>query len=237
MTDLELIHGLVDGELEGADLALARSRVENDAAFRAHFESARDQKVFCKASLAPATCSETWSKCRGRLDELDRSRRAETVISKYAWQMAACLFLFMVGFGVYNRTGGQSVNAGSLTTATAAVGPSVVNPGRVENWLATKLGLRSQAVNRNITFLGAAEGVVEGRQMWKVDMLDGSVPLTLVVIANAPVIQGLNDQGDTQVGQINGQNCFSWKVREYTCVLVGDRQPDELAQISKVLVR
>ena len=240
MTDLELIHGLVDGELEAKELAEARGRLESDADFRAHYDAAREQKAGLKSKVTMVGCPETWAKCRGRLDEIDRAGKAEFIISKYAWQMAACLMLFLVGVGAYNRsTGGQAIHAGSVTTAAAGLSSSVISPSRIESWLTNKLGIKANTPSQKIIFQSVSEGVVEGRSMWKVDLTDSGVPLSLVVIANAPNIMGLTDDDseNMKTGQINGLNCVAWKVREYTCVLMGDRQPSQLEDLAKVLVR
>ncbi len=134
------LQALIDGELPPE---------EHDAALETANMTLKLQ-VCCTpnilASKKPSEPSPTvdiphdgWKRCVKRLDDIDRSRKAERFVTKYAWAMSLCVFLLIVGAGSWNRLTGQHMGAGDVSHMASLLSPLVhtENPqsGQVGKWL------------------------------------------------------------------------------------------------------
>ena len=77
MIDPLELHAYADGQLDKADRDRVARQLETDAASKAELDSIVALKQFVSAKCEAVECKEEWRKCVGRLNELDKSKRAE----------------------------------------------------------------------------------------------------------------------------------------------------------------
>lgn len=233
MTDLELIHSLIDGELEGETRQAAQERLFADPVFRAHYEQALALKSAVKEQCSGTMCEETWNMCRSRLDAIDQTSRAEAFIGRYAWQMAACLFMVLVGLGIFNRMNpSRSLRAADVASYTASLGTGGIVPNGVEDWLGRKLGV--SIPEEQIQIVGYGQGrMADGRPIERVDLSDASGHMVLIVVNNTDHVEGTWQSGsnDYQRGTIGETNCIAWQGSNVVAFLVGNRSHEELQNV------
>ena len=124
MIDTELLHALADDELSADD----RRKVEADLAQDPEAAKVLSSILAVKQAIAshvkPVECEDEWQRCRKRLDEMDKARRTEAFVGRYAWVMCTGLFAFIVG-AILERTADTATEP-PLETAHPSVQPTIV---------------------------------------------------------------------------------------------------------------
>src|SRR5665213_4428232 len=117
------LHALIDGELPPDEHAIALEATNADSNAGLMYTEYRRLKE--AVSLLPTIDAPhaAWKRCVNRLDEIERSRKAERFVTRYAWGMTAAVFFLIVGAGAWNRLTGQHMGAGDVTHMASLLSP------------------------------------------------------------------------------------------------------------------
>ena len=235
MTDIELIHAHIDGELTGEQTKEVSERLLVDPIFRAHYEEARGLKKLVAASCKSVTCEETWARCQSRLTEMDRRTYAEAFVGKYSWQLAACLFFVLAGVGILNRVNpNQALRSSDVATAAASIGTSSIVPDSLRSWL----GGAKREESVRLVVRGYGQGYAEnGVPVERVMLDDGKGPLSLLIVHGSGTLDTAqrNEEHQCLTGTFGTDNCVQWQGQGRVFFLAGARSHDDLIVIMKAL--
>ena len=81
MIDPKDLHAYVDGELDREQANSLQAKLENSAHDSHEVEAIEKLKRFLSANAVNPIVGQSWTKCVRRLDEIDKSRRTETLKS------------------------------------------------------------------------------------------------------------------------------------------------------------
>lgn len=104
MSDWLEIHALADNELDAESEAEARKAVEGSPAAASEYRSVQTVKETLASKAVQAEVSDAWKKCRGRLDEIDKTHRAESFVGRFSWALSGLFVVALVSTAIYNRT-------------------------------------------------------------------------------------------------------------------------------------
>lgn len=238
MIDPIKLHAYADGQATPDEIAEIESRLKDCSASRAELEAIRSFKECVSRHPHSSDHSECWKACRGRLDEIDRSRKTEKFVSKYAWAFASGIVALVVLTGVARR-GATTPSMGSadLAQIMSQLGTGSrkqVNPR--EEAVATEMLRRSRLVLQDdrLRAVGVSEAVCDGMLVRRVTLQDGTGRMALLDLPSEARMDGLEPiSGSTMLsGQLDELNCVVWPMGARTLVLVGDREISDLAQIA-----
>ena len=226
------MHALADGQLEGEALAAANQQIADDPQARAEFETVALLKSTVKRACPPVTDPEVWKACKGRLDAIDRSKKAEVFIGRHAWALCGLFAVLIFSAAMFNRMNGRNkLYTGDMARMMSSMSPlpfSIGEPAQVQKQLQAELGATPiQVPSGGLRPTGMLRGFIDGRRAMLVDMADADGPARLIVIENVHEVEGLH-QSDGEpmfiVGRLNDMNAVSWRSGDFLCILVGDRE-------------
>lgn len=233
---IEKAHALADGELSGAEKQEALDATASDPQFAAEYEWALLFKGQLREKLAPIHDEDTWQTCKSRLNELDKVKRTEGFVGKYAW--AFCL-IFLVGIfsaAAMNRMGfsrplGSESVAGLFHDLTPF---KFSEPSQAIADVRNKVGRAPQLSSNVARVTNVASGVIDGRRVGRLTLDDGHGQILLFVVEGASGFEGLNitDSG-YRCGSMNDLQAVSWTDTGYLFMLVGPRNMAELKNLAE----
>ena len=240
--DRLLIHALADHELSEEERKTAEDHLAECASCRAEYEAVNSLKTVLQTRLETADTQASWARCRKRLDELDRSAKVESFVTRYAWGFCSLFLVIILSAAVLNHTLGRN----SLQTADVAQmasgliplpGPRSQAPSDLRSWLNHAVG---DSVPMNLRphvmqVLQAARGFRDGHQILRLDLLDRAGVMTLFVISNADSVDGLERMDgahDYFVGKMGKMNCVAWSDRGSAMLVLGERPISALCTVA-----
>lgn len=236
MIDTELLHALADDELSADD----RRKVEADLAEDPEAAKVLSSILAVKQAIAshvkPVECEDEWKRCRRRLDEMDKARRTEAFVGRYAWVMCTGLFAFIVGAGILQRSSGEPrLGAKDLAQMSASVSP-VSLTGGIDRWLGRLFGKSPKIEQGSLQVVQRLQGMYNGRPVAQLNFTDSKGPLTLLVIGGNVALEGATLVDEQHVaGQFGQANYVAWRDSGLFLLLAADRSPAELLQIAEQL--
>lgn len=241
MRDALDIHALADGELSSADQARVRERIQADPALTAEYESILIVKQTVQAKCVSIGNDEVWRDCRERLDAIDKTKRVEGFMGRYAWALCLGFLIMIVGAASFNRMPNrQSVDTGDMARMVAGMTPIPMPtqkpPAEVQRWAEQQLhGAPVQLPAESMQVKSLSRGLYEGRRAMMVRLADTRGSVALLVVEDTHSVEGVQGASDARLfghGQVDGMNCISWVEDGVACLLVGARSPMELEQIA-----
>jgi anti-sigma factor RsiW len=238
------IQAYADGELSPEDRARVEREIAASESATAELVRIRALKSFLAEKSEAVDGDDVWTRCVSRLDELDRSRRVEGFVGRYAWGLCGLFFLVILAGGVFNRANQQSVRTGDVASYVAGLGPSSSGGVIDDKMLQVKRGLNSLLKNLQqaqasdqIILTGQREGISrDGRRVVAFDMRDSRGVMSLLVIPGVTTIDAMSETDATGAfgaGMIGQSNYVCWVDGGYALVLIGDRSPQELQTIGE----
>ncbi|QYK54144.1 MAG: hypothetical protein KF824_04425 [Fimbriimonadaceae bacterium] len=235
--EFELMHAYADGEVSASEAAEAKRLLETDAQCRAEYEWALSMKAALADGCKPIANEEGWKSCVGRLDELDRVKRAEGFVGKYAWALCGALMLMIVAGGFANRmVSSRVVTSTQIASVLDPIGSGVAVSRNPDISAARQLNLQG------FTMTSSIGGRLDNREFVRFGLRDrnGLGGLSVVVVAGADRVEGVDNPTQNpgiRKGQMNGVNCVTWNLGNNTCILFGERTPDELVALAEQMAR
>ncbi|HSI72038.1 MAG TPA: hypothetical protein VK934_02580 [Fimbriimonas sp.] len=243
MIDPVELHAYADGELDKASAEHVRRQLQSDPASSAEVASIKSFKGMM-SRVESVECQSEWKACVGRLDELDKVRRTEGFVTRYAWALCGVIFLFILAGGITTRLApSTSIASSDLARAVASLGPTSKptsqQPKEVREWLDRLVGRASDLISpTGLVVLGANTGEIDGHRVSQIELRDNAGDLALVVINKDMTLGDMPSTTDERfrAGQLQGVNCLAWNDEGYTLVLAANRPYAQLAEAAKNII-
>lgn len=234
MSEYLEFHALADGQLEGDDKSRVAEQILSDPSARAEYETVQILKQTVKRAYPPIPEPEVWQVCRGRLDAIDRSKKAEVFIGRHAWAICGLFIMLIISAAMFNRmTGRNRLYPADLGTMMSSMSPLPFGePSSAQQAMDARLG--GSPVHIPTTGLRPTrmmQGFVQGRNAIVVEFADRFGSANLIVIENIHEVEGLRQDGAQlaySVGKLNDMNAVSWQSDGFICIIVGDRDVADL---------
>lgn len=245
MTDPSRLHALADGQIEASERAEVERELQQDPSAAAEYRSILLMKQVMRTKLSAPESETVWKACVGRLDEIDRTKRAESFVTRYAWALCGVFLLAILFGGLSSRMNGDRVQTGDVARYVSSLVP-VPGVGAVRNdvaqdMLREAMGRTPETVRlQGIQVTGVAEATVEGRRVFSLRVQDAQGPMALVVIPGVSYVEGTEAVGTEGFfrGQIDRMNCVAWSDRGAAMLLIADRPQESLQQVAaRICVR
>lgn len=240
MIDPRDLHALADGELSSEEERLLRKQLAESPQAQAELQSIQALKHALRSKCLASDCGQEWLLCVGRLNEIDRSRRAERFVGRYAWALCGVFLVTILAGGLTNRNGrSDSVSMSDISRIATTLAPSRTPPAQDaarERWLDDLLGQARQSVDPNrVRILGYSDGQLDGRPVTFFSLLDGKGKFALLVMPGVVNLEGTRDLPQDQVfklGHLQGLNCVVWTDGRNTLAVVAKRTHEDLIQVA-----
>jgi len=234
MIDRLDIHAFADRELPPEELARIEKEIAASPEAQRELEAIRSLKSCLSTRMTAPEAAGVWRACRGRLDELDKVKKTEFIVGKYAWALSALLFCVILSGGLYNHFRGGSVSVGQLASDIGGMTPMPLNnqPQVLQQFAAPTLHIDWSQV------LGAAyRNTPEGR-IYRFRMQDQKGAFDVVTIPNVSSVEGVQPIDDNMyAGQINGHNCVVRFDSGTLVLVIADRSTSDLRDLTESLYR
>ena len=237
MTEPTQLHALADGELDAREAQALRDALRDDPRAAAEVDAILNLKDLVAKHAAVLAEPEVWKACVARLDAVDKTRRVEGFVGRYAWALCGALFLFILSGRVAMRN--AQGDSGRVRDVASIFGPGrAASPrSRLQNEADQALlrQVRQSLDPREIQVGVPLRGLVMGRPALRVPMRDRRGDLALTRIEGT---LNLEDTSPTtldpalSVGVMGGQSCLVWHAGGGTLVLSGDRSADALREVA-----
>ncbi len=233
MSDWLEIHALADNELDAKSKAEARKAVEGSPAAASEYRSVQTVKETLASKAVQAEVSDAWKKCRGRLDEIDKTHRAESFVGRFSWALSGLFVVALVSTAIYNRTvNPQALRTGDVARMVAGLAPqyssSQGQPQDMSTWV------KSSPVTLDtgsLKVMAYAEGHYREHPVAMIQLSDREGNLALVVVRGAGRLEGgepMLGYSGYQSGQIDTLNFVAWQDRGYSLMIMGPRPHEDL---------
>jgi hypothetical protein len=237
MKELQDLHAFADGELTLEETRTVRVWIASDPIAQEELNSISNLKDFLRDQSSRHTADDCWKVCVKRLNELDRSRKVEWFVGKYAWAVCAGLFLVVIG-GRYvaSDTKGETVQAadfGFFHTSHQAPSPQLQR-------LFDQILAESRANRSNVRVYNVQVGQMKDTAVEKCTLVDDHGALSYFVAQDVFQLDGASEltQGSGLWGGIVPRagdstqplNYVMWLDGGTSHVLIGPRSIEDLGQ-------
>lgn len=239
---LEEIHALVDGELSQEEEAQIREALAADPAAQREYQWAGAIKNLLHSKCARPTHEECWRRSMDQVRAIERSRRTNQFVGRWAWAMCLGVFLLIFGAAAFNRLNpSQSLERANLASLFGPLSRSASpeTPSEADALVRSYLGAAPLSVDSiRFTVGEVGLGTVEGRRAARLRLADGSGPLILIVVQGVSGVEGLEGNGSIySAGTVNGVPLIAWARNGYGMILSGPRSQSQLESIAGSLRR
>jgi hypothetical protein len=234
MSDWIEMHALADGQIEGDAKAEAEARLASSSALKAEYEAVRAVKN-AVSRIEPATCTKTWEKCRGRLDEFSKKKRVESFVGRYAWGLCSFIFVVMLAGAILNRMGSDRLGTGDVGKVLSGFTSSA------PSYDAFGVDMRSWIQPRDrdaLRVVGTQRALLNGYVGTVYKLEDPKGPLAYVKVRGVTRVDGVEpmlEDRSLSAGKINDTNCVTWQSGPDANFLVADRSYEELSEVAEKL--
>jgi anti-sigma factor RsiW len=240
MIDPIELHAFADGELSSAREAVLRKQLAESPQAQAELQSILALKKALREKCIATECRLEWAGCVGRLNELDRARRAERFVGRYAWALCGVFLITILAGGLTSRNDGpESVSMSDISRIATTLAPSRTPPVQDEareRWLDDLLGQARKSVDPNrVRILGYSGGQLDGRPVNVFSLQDGHGKFALLVLPGVYNLEGTQELPQDQafkLGHLQGLNCVVWTDGRNTLSVVGKRTHEDLIQVA-----
>lgn len=240
MTEPQQLHAFADGELTPMEANALREALKTDPRDAAEVDAVLNLKDLVAKNAVVHNDAEAWKGCLHRLDAIDKTRRVEGFVGRYAWALCGALFLFIVsGRAAMRNVQGDTARTQDLARIFGSPAP-VTDATRAKSKLyeailgqvGSKLDPKEievgQPVRGFVHDLPAAQAPLRDRQ--------GDLVLTRIGgLLNLQDTTPLAANPELSVGVSNGENCLVWHANGETWVLNGHRSVNALNEVASRL--
>ena len=238
MTDPKQLHALADEELSPLEANALREALKADPRAAAEVDAILNLKdVLARNSLSYSD-EEAWKGCLRRLDAIDKSRRVEGFVGRYAWALCGAMFVFILS-GRYAMRNVQGDTARTADLARIFGGSS--RPVSAETQAQAKMyadlthAIRGSLDSSELQVFPPAFGHVHDLPAARYPMRDREGDLVLVQVdgnLNMQDTAPLPTNPKIEAGVSGNSNCLVWHKDGQTLLLVGARSLDELTLVA-----
>ncbi len=237
MIEKSELHALADNELSEQEAAALKSRLEANSKAQAEYLEIMALKSALRSTAQTPECDQLWKACRGRLDEIDKTKRVEAFVGKYAWGICGVFFLAIAFGGILNRSINRTVQPNDVAAYVAGLSPLSVPRSQAELNPALKQIMGETFANRptemTVTALGSNRQL--GRRTEFMQLSDAFGSVAVVALFDVKEIGGLWDyeqDPNFKCAKIDGANAMFWNRGDgVICMVIGQRSYSELHAI------
>jgi hypothetical protein len=237
MIDRNDLHACADGELAEDKRTELLSTLESNPVAKAEYESICAMKQALKSSSNDLECNELWQRCRGRLDEVDQTKKVESFIGRYAWGICGVFFLAIALGGVLNRSTVKSVRSADVAGYVAGWTPSRMprnqNAEAMEPFVQEVMGKTSSS--RSMRLVAYGENQTPGRRSRILQFADAFGEISVVAFFDVQKVEGIWEYEPDpafRYTKIEGVNALFWNREDgVICMILGNRSYKELHEI------
>lgn len=230
MNDYSLIHAYVDDQLSTEERARVEKWIKEDPKAQSELDSIEAVKFTVSRQCEAVSCSETWSKCQGRLNELSRKSSVESFVGRWAWGLCSIFIVAIMSAAFMNRMNGPQIRSTDLMSPSLAplAAPQSHSATEQKRWLR---GLSIPLEPEVVKVDGAFEGRMNGQRVVRLDIRDNEGPLQLFVASCREFTdsEAQSTYGFIRVGEGYG---LTWSQAGMSYLLVGPRSPQGLQTIA-----
>jgi hypothetical protein len=239
MIDRELLHALADNELTPEERTAALAEMQSDEAAQAEYHSILAMKDAVKSKLETPDADALWQKCRSRFDEIDKTKRVEAFVGRYAWGICGLFFVAILVGGVFNRSIPKSVQPNDVAGYVASMSPVPVTRGESQAALEPELkqvvgeAFRKRPAQMFIT--GRGHNNIPGERTSFVRLTDDFGNVAVMALYDVRKVENLWDyDADTnfKCAKFDDANALFWNRDDgVICMVIGQRSYNELYEI------
>ncbi len=240
MIDPMDLHAFVDGELSSNEADAVKTSMATSPSVAREVEAIRNLKVGLRANVVMPDSADAWKACTRRLDELDKTKRIESLVGRFAPAMCATLFVGILLVGRFshhsdgrNYSGPDLARAfGTLSTQKATPNGLSKDMARWEDWL---IHQSKTSTPDHLTLRGVKTGFIDGIPVTQLSARDQNGDFKIYEVRQPIVLDGmqpLQGHADLQMGMLNGENCVVRQQGQSTLLIVGDRNFEDLATVA-----
>lgn len=236
------VHALIDDELDGQTRKAVREHMQTCAVCQAEWEAVREVKTVVVTKCVQPDCAEVWAQCTKRLSEIDRTRKVESYVGRYAWAACAGLFVVVLGAAAMNRFNGNDLRTDDVARISSSLAPISAPRSQAlddkRHWLQNNLDQAMPMKSNTLNVIGGAMGYFHGRKIARADLEDGQGLVDLFVVHTSNGVDGvepLEAHGQFSGGRINDLNCITWTDHGNAYMLIGKRPIDGLVDVAATL--
>lgn len=242
MTEPTQLHALADGELAPQEVQTLREALKADSKAAAELNAILNLKDLLAKNAVAHADPEVWKGCVRRLDAIDKTRRVEGFLGRYAWALCGALFLFILSGRVAMRNvQGDSARISDILPF-ARSGRHATAQSRMESNAYRAI---LNAVSRNldpkeIQVFEPVYGRVHDFPAVRVPLRDREGDLVLTDVGGSLDLQDtapFPTDATLATGIVDGQNCVVWKTEGETWVLNPVNGPRSLESLREVATR
>jgi hypothetical protein len=236
MNDWLEVHALLDDQLPAEDRARVQERINTCPLTQAEWRAVREIKTILVEKCVQPDCDEVWLACSQRLIQIEKAKKAEHFVGKYAWALCASFCAIIVVAAGYTRMNGGNLRPGDLAGVDASLvsisAPRSQTPSDQRDWLQQNLSKTMHPTPSHLTVLRGAIGhLPDGRRVSEATLEDSAGDLNLFVVERANKVDDV-EHVDARYsgGRIGDKNCITWTDSGNAYLLAGDRSLTDLCQ-------
>jgi|GEM_PF-2062449 len=230
------LHAYVDGELSEHERAEVLSLLRQSDETKREVEAIQALKTLVADKTPKVSVDSSWQACVRRLDELDKARKVERIVSKYAPAFCSLFFVAIVTGGMISRNHGSTNTSGRNLTAMLGrmrFDKSPVNEER-QNWLKSLIETSKMSTPDRLQIRQADACEIDGMKVQRVVLRDDIGDVTLLLIPRLIEFEGfgsLASDPNLKFGRCWGRNCITRRQGDGTLVITADRSYEDLARL------
>lgn len=239
MIDKNDLQELLDPATSDSRRQELMNAVQQNSDLAGEYQSLLQVRSTLKRCCPGVPDSDLWKSCQSRLNQIDASRKAERVVSKWQFAFSGGLLVFIIGMGLMNRS---TPARGNVRAAEVPAMMSGLVPG-FNRGESPQSAMERRMPDAPVTIpvdQMAITGFYESRNgaspVYRLDLADRLGNFSLVAFPDCATIEGsaATPDGRYRVGMIFGQNYVSWSSRGYAFMAVGQR---DILQLQAVVDR
>ncbi len=230
------LHAYVDGELNPLERSDVQRQIELSPESGKEIEAIQRLKSLVQVRSEEVSTSKAWSDCVRRLDELDKARRVERFVGRFAPALCGVFFIAIVLGGLVSRH--HEAGGGSSRNLTAMIGrmhfdKTETNTEKSE-WLNNLIKVSKLSTPDHLEPRQVDECEIDGMIVRRVLMRDANGDLSVLMIPKKIEFEGFSSlpgHPGYRCGQSWGRNCIVRPDGDRTTVITAERPYEELANV------
>jgi hypothetical protein len=240
--DWKELQAYSDGELGRDEKRTVEDLLRRDPAARHEVESVYNLKTLLREKALRHDSPEAWKACVGRLDEIDKSRRTEHFVGKYAWGICGA-FLVALVLGRMTMSQVPATNGGGeVAFARSILGANFEAPRdakqvQFDAWMKDLMGevrANLEAPPMRVVVFPAVERP-QGREFPSLLIPADGKPIRFLASEIPYDFSRMRESDGFHACRIQNQNVVAWKDGARSFVMLADRDPDEMLTIARLL--
>jgi len=236
MTDPKQLHALADEELTPSEANALREALKAEPRAAAEVDAILNLKDVLSKNAIRYADEEAWKGCLRRLDAIDKSRRVEGFVGRYAWALCGIMFVFIVsGRYAMRNVQGDTARTADLARIFGGGSRPAETPAQARMYADLTHAIRGSLDTKELQVFPPLFGHVHDLPAARYPMRDRQGDLVLIQVDGALNLQDtapLPTNPQMEAGVSEGSNCVVWHKDNQTLLLLGGRSLEDLTQVA-----